>query len=268
MKQLFYWICSFLLLGVVWGCSDSHDSFSIPPILLNETDSLAIVDLYNSTGKEAAWVNWDLKDHRTWDGITIEQIGDELRVTEVVTSLLTPVKGVFPESIWNLTELKNLFIASDYSLVGRLSPGIGNLKNLKVLQISKTSMNGTIPKEIGKLTKLVHLSLVENAFSGELPDELVQLDNLKYIYLSYNLFTGKVPLALLKKDNVVWLNHNDFTELPWECWYTEGYLVPQIHYNRLSGPVPEEVLNSKAWKLGYDVWISPQQDGYGYQFPE
>ena len=56
----------FLMLVIgLQACSDDEKIPQEPPVLLNEQDSLAIVDIYNETGGGSDWArSWDLHDHK------------------------------------------------------------------------------------------------------------------------------------------------------------------------------------------------------------
>ncbi|KAF8704977.1 hypothetical protein HU200_031224 [Digitaria exilis] len=59
-----------------------------------------------------------------------------------------------------------------YGLPGTLSPAIGNLTFLQVLNLSSNWFHGTIPAGVGRLVRLKTLDLSYNAFSGTLPANL------------------------------------------------------------------------------------------------
>ncbi|KAK9087796.1 hypothetical protein Syun_030190 [Stephania yunnanensis] len=97
--------------------------------------------------------------------------------------------------------------------------GIGNLKNLKLLDLSReralgqiphtiwnltqlTMLNlfdnilGSIPREIGNLTALQTLDIGINELSGELPHTLSQLESLQDIHLVHQPFFQRVATGL------------------------------------------------------------------------
>lgn len=240
-----------------------------PTIMLNEQDSLTMMEIYKSTGGGTDWaITWDLKNHKTWKNIVFEEINGEYRITSIAIEDLYPYSpnGILPDAIGNFSELKRLYINSK-RIKGELPKSIGNLTKLKDLRITSTSINTGIPPEIGKLHNLEHLYLYYNQFSGTLPKELGELPINAKIIISYNEnLSGAVPLELLdnQRENVS-LDHSNFTELPWECWLSPNYGIPSMLYNRLSGEVPEEVLQSAKWEK-YKNKVSPQQKGYGYTF--
>ena len=80
-------------------------------------------------------------------------------------------------------------------LSGRLSPSIGMLKDLRVLDISDNDIKDTIPSEIGLLEQLEYLKLSFNQFQREVPPEIENLRKLKLFQVHGNRITGTVSLS-------------------------------------------------------------------------
>src|SRR5206468_1876283 len=94
---------------------------------VNKQDSLAFVDLYNSTGgpKWYNHTNWLTKVPLSkWNGITVT-------ATRVITIDLryNNLIGRIPSSIWNLVNLTELILYDNF-LSGSIPSSIGNLVNL------------------------------------------------------------------------------------------------------------------------------------------
>src|SRR4051812_22997407 len=105
-------------------------------------DSLALVDLYNSTNGQK-WdnnTNWlTTSPVRTWYGITVTNN----RITRIDLG-------------YN-------------NLLGNLPSSIGNLKMLLRLSLNSNQLDGAIPASIGNLINLQWLFLASNTLSGNLP---------------------------------------------------------------------------------------------------
>ena len=69
-------------------------------------------------------------------------------------------------------------------LTGVLSPAVGNLSSLRLLNLSSNwFITGGIPESLGCLHRLQALDLSNNAFSGELPTNLSSCINLMFMAL-------------------------------------------------------------------------------------
>ncbi|XP_010248541.1 PREDICTED: protein NSP-INTERACTING KINASE 3-like isoform X1 [Nelumbo nucifera] len=121
--------------------------------------------------------------------------------------------------------VSSLGLASQ-SLSGTLSPGIGNLSNLKSVSLQNNALSGPIPAEIGKLEKLEQLDLSNNKFSGVIPSSLGDLKNLNYLRLGNNSLTGPCPESL---SNV------------------EGFTLVDLSYNNLNGSLPK--ISARTFKI-------------------
>lgn len=110
-----------------------------------ESDSLALVDFYNSTNGDDWYsnTNWLNGPVSTWYGVTVT--GN--RVTSIILT-------------------GNL-------LSGTLNPSIGTLTALIRLDlVENEGISGEIPEEIGNLVQLTYLNLGLNRFSGSIPESL------------------------------------------------------------------------------------------------
>lgn len=85
---------------------------------------------------------------------------------------------------------------SGSSLKGTISPAISNLSSLTVLDLSRNSLEGHIPVELGLLLQLGQLSLSSNLLQGNIPNELGSLHKLEYLDLGSNRLKGQLPLSL------------------------------------------------------------------------
>lgn len=161
----------------------------------NVSDSLALVDFYNSTNG-AGWANasnWLAGPVNTWYGITLNANGN---VTGIVLNA-NNLAGPIPSSIGNLKKVTNIALSNN-RLTGSIPPSLFNdaFSPLTKLDLSNNLLSGQIPASVGTIG-FNTLNLSNNQLSGLIP---YSLSNLSYTYsinLSHNQFTGNIPVSPL-----------------------------------------------------------------------
>lgn len=96
----------------------------------------------------------------------------------------------------NLVRIWPDFTAVDFSsnnFHGEIPSAIGDLRSLRLLNLSHNAINGSIPKSFGKLGVLESLDLSVNQLTGTIPVELAGLTFLSILNLSYNKLVGNIP---------------------------------------------------------------------------
>ena len=91
-----------------------------------------------------------------------------------------------PEYVFSRTDLEKLDLSHNM-LTGALQSQIGNLKKLKVLDLSNNQFTG-VPAEVGQLRDLEVLDLSDNQLTG-LPNELGNLSKLQLLNLTGNAYS-------------------------------------------------------------------------------
>ncbi|GAU10678.1 hypothetical protein TSUD_425090, partial [Trifolium subterraneum] len=76
---------------------------------------------------------------------------------------------------------------------GEIPNGIGELHELKGLNLSHNRLVGHIPQSMGNLTNLESLDLSSNMLTGVIPAELTNLGFLEVFNLSNNHLVGEIP---------------------------------------------------------------------------
>ncbi|CAL5422736.1 unnamed protein product [Camellia sinensis] len=114
------------------------------------------------------------------------------------------------------------------NLEGSISPSIGNLSFLRIVDLSNNSFQGEIPHEIGRLFRLQVLNLTHNLLEGQIPANLSSCNNLRRLSLGYNKFIGNLPVELGSLNQLVQLDMDS---------------------NHLSGAIPPSLGNLSSLKL-------------------
>jgi Leucine-rich repeat (LRR) protein len=186
---------------------------------VNVNDSLAVVDLYNSTNGD----HWNSKNNwltkkplGTWYGIEVRKN----RVFKIYLPI-NNLTGTIPASIGNLTELRHLVLSESPFLKGPIPSTIGNLRQLQTLVLTELGLTGTIPDEITKLVNLRKLSLQNNyTLTGNIPFNIGNLINLRALTLYANNLSGTLPSSIGNCTNLILID---------------------LHENKLTGPLPSSI---------------------------
>lgn len=168
--------------------------------------------------------NWNSTDISpcSWHGVTCR--GDR------VVSLSIPNRklvGSLPAALGNLTELRHVNLRNN-KFFGSLPPYLFHARELKILVLSGNSLSGPIPHEIGNLKNLQNLDFSQNLFNGSIPLSLVQCNRLKILSLGQNSLTG--PLKDDFGTRLIALQRVD------------------LSLNRLSGSIPSTMGNLSSLK--------------------
>lgn len=206
--------------GAVFNAINSFDNgnntgwnFIAPAVA--ESDSLALVDLYNATSG-ATWTNqggWLQPGSSVyqWNGVTVENS----RVTQLMVTG-NNLAGTIPASIGQLDALTHLDLGGN-NLTGELPVEIFNLTSLHTLGLANNgTLTGSVPAELGNLVNLRRLWIDGNQFTGEFPSTIANLVQLTDLYIQHNNFSGAFPenFATLLNLQGFSIAHNGFTSFP------------------------------------------------------
>ena len=122
-----------------------------------------------------------------------------------------------PEWLGDLTNLKNLDISYNSNL-STIPEALGNLTNLTNLVISSNDNLSTIPEALGNLTNLTNLVISSNDNLSTIPEALGNLTNLTNLVISSNDNLSTIPEALGNLKNL------EFLELNWQPFLWENTL--------------------------------------------
>ncbi|GLU19495.1 hypothetical protein SLE2022_357440 [Rubroshorea leprosula] len=74
--------------------------------------------------------------------------------------------------------------------------GNGNLKNLRIIDLSSNKLTGEIPAQVSVLLELVQLNLSRNQLTGWIPSNIGQMRKLESLDLSWNQLSGQLPWSM------------------------------------------------------------------------
>ncbi|RHN57979.1 putative non-specific serine/threonine protein kinase [Medicago truncatula] len=95
-----------------------------------------------------------------------------------------------------LVKIPKIFASIDFSrnkFDGEIPDVIGELHDLKGLNLSYNKLTGHIPQSMGNLINLESLDLSSNMLTGRIPVKLTNLDFLEVLDLSNNHLVGEIP---------------------------------------------------------------------------
>nr|AGT15912.1 LRR-kinase protein [Saccharum hybrid cultivar R570] len=128
-----------------------------------------------------------------------------------------------------------------HGLTGFLSPAVGNLSSLRVLNLTTNRLSGAIPASLGRLRHLRALNLSLNGFSGELPANLTSCTRLAVLGLQSNQLHGRIPsdLGKLTRLETLILWQNRLTgAIPATLGNMSSLGFLSLAFNQLEGTIP------------------------------
>ena len=172
MKPLAFLSCDFwfihlqLILLSSFNLLPRVQPSSTASVLRNKIDHLALLKFRDSISDDPhdIFASWNSSTHFcNWPGIRCSH-----RHHQRVTSLELP----------------------GHAFHGFISPHVGNLSFLRILNLVNNSFSGIIPRELGRLFRLQQLWLSNNSLVGEIPSNLTSCSELWLLGLMGNRLVG------------------------------------------------------------------------------
>lgn len=222
----------------------------------NSTDVLALQDFKNEISVDPTGVldSWNSTiSHCMWKGVRCSPAHAGRVVALELPGL--QLAGQISPSVGNLTFLKMLNLSAN-SLSGQLPP-FNYLHKLEILDLSSNSFHDNIPNALANCSNLRELHLRKNSLFGQIPSKLGLLSNLEVLRISYNNLTGSIPLSLGNITNVATINiaSNMLNgSIPDELGKLANISTLLLGGNSLSGKVPRVLYNlSSLRSLGLEI---------------
>ncbi|XP_073139665.1 phytosulfokine receptor 1 [Henckelia pumila] len=221
-------VLRFCVIFVIFGFSLQAKILNSQSLICNPNDFVALVDF--SKNLEFGVEGWDIdsssRDCCSWAGITCNSSSS--------LGLMDP----------NVTGRVVELDLGRKRISGKLSESLGNLDQLRTLNLTHNLIKGPVPGSLFHLPLLEVLDLSYNRISGWFPGD-INLPSIRVLDVSENSMTGPVPVGICSnsaKISVMNLEDNYFgmilTPGLGNCTLLQDFLVGA---NDLSGRLPEDL---------------------------
>ncbi|KAJ6383247.1 hypothetical protein OIU76_000032 [Salix suchowensis] len=147
------------------------------------------------------------------------------------------LSGTLSPSLGNLTYMEILDFMWN-TITGSIPPAIGNIKSLKLLLLNGNQLTGSLPEELGHLPILDRIQIDQNHISGPIPKSFANLNKTKHFHMNNNSISGQIPAELSRLPNLVHFlldNNNLSGTLPPELYKLPKLLILQLDNNHFDG---------------------------------
>uniref|UniRef100_A0ACD5ZHM2 Uncharacterized protein n=1 Tax=Avena sativa TaxID=4498 RepID=A0ACD5ZHM2_AVESA len=244
------------LLLISYGVGNAHCS-TVPD---NSTDMLSLLDFKRGITNDPSQVlrSWNSSiPHCKWEGVNCS-LTHPGRVTALKLASLG-MSGPISPSLGNLTFLEILDLSAN-GFTGEIPP-LDRLHRLQELVLEDNSLHGIIPDSLTNCSKLQLIVLDRNSLVGEIPTNIGLLDDLLALELSANHLTGTIPSSLTKITQLEYiiLADNKLTgTIPDEIGQLPNLISLALGKNRLYGEIPQTLYkynqsSLQSFDLGFNM---------------
>ncbi|KAL6187346.1 hypothetical protein ACLB2K_038745 [Fragaria x ananassa] len=206
-------------------------------------------------GLQSTLGNWGRNfsdDCCKWAGITcnssfylgLDDSVDSYRVVELDLSSRR-LYGNLSESLGNLEQLRALNLSHNF-LKKSLPASLFQLPNLEYLDLSSNDFSGPIPVDFN-LPSILSLDISQNFLNGSIPQSIcVNSTRLRVLKLAVNYLSGSLPESLgncRSLEDLCLLTNNLSGGVPEGIYQLQNLTRLTIQDNKLTGPLSKEVGN-------------------------
>lgn len=180
-----------------------------------QSDSLALVDLYNDCGGAnwtgyPTWLNGPIGN---WEGVTLDST--VLRVSHVNFKNMN-LTGTLPASLGTMTEMSGkIEMHDDAGLVGTLPAFLWNWTKVDRFQLKRSGITAIDVTGMANMVNLTEFNTEANPITGMVPGILFTLPAMEKLYL-HECEYDQLPPEITQASGLtrLYLNGNNLTDLP------------------------------------------------------
>ena len=121
--------------------------------------------------------------------------------------------GTIPKELGRMSSLEQLLVIHNEYITGPIPRELGDLPQLRLLDLRNNDLTGPVPPELAAAPNLVNVFLGDNRLSGPIPPELGDAPKLTLLSLRRNELSGPVPPEIGSIETLTGLNLAGNTEM-------------------------------------------------------